>query len=212
MNKTPETQPETAINNIVYQKIFIGGISSQLIPARLEKIFIEAIKFYDCPQCDIVTVQCFPGYGFIILKNITEENLLALIENIQLSYNGQRLHMKKALGRNEVNLDQITNRKKKILVKDLTHDITGLELENYFKKIGPLDKCYVAYSPDNGQHRGFGFVTFQNEEDSKKAIKAIHHSINGVRVTCCTNYTKQEVKNHKKNAKLDEKKKQETKP
>lgn len=196
MTDASDQQPKEP--NTSYQKLFIGGISAKLTSSRLESIFYSALDAKDCPHYKIVAVQCFTGYGFLILKDITEDDLDILISKINLSYNGYKLQVKKAIDRNQANINEVLNREKKVLVKNLTSDITETELFNYFSRIAPIVKCYVAFSPLTSEHRGFGFIIFENEKDAHKIINMKTHSLNGIEVTCCVNYTQDEVKNYKK--------------
>jgi ribosomal protein S18 len=50
-------------------------------------------------------------------------------------------------------------------------------LTEYFSKVGTVSSCRVMREGPGGRSRGFGFVEFSSEEETKKAIKELDGSV-----------------------------------
>jgi len=59
---------------------------------------------------------------------------------------------------------------KKLFVGGLSWDTTDDGLRQAFTSFGEITEAKVITDRDTGRSRGFGFVTFTQDEDAKKAI------------------------------------------
>lgn len=59
---------------------------------------------------------------------------------------------------------------KKIYIGNLPWSITKVKLEDLFSPFGELEDALVVANKYTGRSRGFGFVTFKDEESAKKAM------------------------------------------
>lgn len=60
--------------------------------------------------------------------------------------------------------------KQNLFIGSLAYATTDDSLKEFFEQIGEVERAKVATDRDTGRSRGFGFVTFVNEEDNQKAI------------------------------------------
>ncbi len=60
--------------------------------------------------------------------------------------------------------------KKKLYVGNLSYDTNDEGLKEAFGKAGEIEEAVVITDKMSGRSKGFGFVTFVNEDDAKKAI------------------------------------------
>jgi len=58
----------------------------------------------------------------------------------------------------------------KLYVGGLSWGTSNAGLEKAFSSFGEIQEAKVIMDRDTGRSRGFGFVTFVNEEDAKKAL------------------------------------------
>ncbi len=58
---------------------------------------------------------------------------------------------------------------KKLYVGNLSWDTTDRGLQQAFERFGALTEVKIVTDRDTGRSRGFGFVTFSNEEDARSA-------------------------------------------
>ena len=64
----------------------------------------------------------------------------------------------------------------KVFVGNLSYDCCEENLMEFFGTCGRIDDAVIIKDRDTGRSRGFGFVTFELEEDAQKAIKQLHDS------------------------------------
>ncbi len=65
---------------------------------------------------------------------------------------------------------------KKIFVGSLSWNTTSAELQNAFAACGDVVEAKVVTDRDTGRSRGFGFVTFQDEQGATSAIETLDGS------------------------------------
>lgn len=63
---------------------------------------------------------------------------------------------------------------KKLFVANLPWSVNNEGLKDMFSKFGEVMEAEVISDRTSGRSKGFGFVTFQNEEDAKKAIEEMN--------------------------------------
>ena len=65
---------------------------------------------------------------------------------------------------------------KKLFVGGLSWNTRSDELRNAFAACGQVAEAKVITDRDTGRSRGFGFVTYENEEDAARAIETLDGS------------------------------------
>lgn len=69
---------------------------------------------------------------------------------------------------------------KKLFVGNLAWETTAEDLQQAFEKFGAISDSFVAKDKFSGRSRGFGFVTFDNDEDADRAKEENHDvEVNG---------------------------------
>lgn len=64
--------------------------------------------------------------------------------------------------------------KQNLFVGSLAYATTDDGLREFFEQIGEVERASVAKDRDTNRSRGFGFVTFVNEEDNQKAVDQLN--------------------------------------
>lgn len=59
----------------------------------------------------------------------------------------------------------------KLFVGNLSWGISSQGLQEAFEPFGPITDAVVISDRDTGRSRGFGFVTFENDDDAESAMK-----------------------------------------
>jgi RNA recognition motif-containing protein len=62
---------------------------------------------------------------------------------------------------------------KKLFVGSLSWNINDQGLREAFEPFGEINEAVVITDRDSGRSRGFGFVTFEDDEAADKAISAL---------------------------------------
>lgn len=64
--------------------------------------------------------------------------------------------------------------KNKLYVGNLSYSMDDASLEQTFAEFGTITEAKVITDKFSGRSKGFGFVTFDNEDSAKKAIEAMN--------------------------------------
>ena len=75
------------------------------------------------------------------------------------------------------------NTLRKVFVGGIQSETSDQQFKNYFETFGPLDDCIHIRNKETKASKGFGFVTFTNDDDVDKCIAAKPHMINGKEVS-----------------------------
>jgi len=73
----------------------------------------------------------------------------------------------------------------KLFVGGLSYSTTQDTLRQAFEQYGPVTEAIVILDRETGRSRGFGFVTYTNEEHGKAAIEALNGSMLDGRAIRC---------------------------
>lgn len=69
---------------------------------------------------------------------------------------------------------------KKLFVGNIEWGASEDDLKALFAEHGEVEEVVIVKDKFSGRSKGFGFVTFANEEDADKAIAALNdHEVNG---------------------------------
>jgi len=70
----------------------------------------------------------------------------------------------------------------KIFIGNLEHHTDEVDLEEHFKRYGPLEDVYVPRDQRNRSNRGYAFITFQDRRDAEDACTEDGVDLNGRRI------------------------------
>jgi len=69
---------------------------------------------------------------------------------------------------------------KKLFVGNISWGVSDEQLQELFAQHGEVEESIILKDKFSGRSRGFGFVTFVNDEDAEKAIEALNdHELDG---------------------------------
>merc|ERR1711936_1330823 len=74
---------------------------------------------------------------------------------------------------------KLTLRTRKIFVGGLSATTSLEDIKNYFEQFSKVKEAMLAFDKVTNRHRGFGFVTFDNEDVVDKICEIHFHEING---------------------------------
>ena len=73
---------------------------------------------------------------------------------------------------------------RKVFVGGVSQETNSQELLEYFSQFGKVLECSLQMDNNTKRHRGFAFVTYENEENSARVVKKHHHVIKNKTVEC----------------------------
>lgn len=73
---------------------------------------------------------------------------------------------------------------KKLYVGNIEWSVTEEQLKEGFAEFGEVEEVIIIKDKMTGRSKGFGFVTFVNDEDADKAVEGTHGAeLNGRELT-----------------------------
>ena len=94
---------------------------------------------------------------------------------------GKKIDPKHATPKNRA---KVGNRTKKIFVGGVSQDTSSEEVKAYFSQFGKVEETVMLMDQQTKRHRGFGFVTFENEDVVDRVCEIHFHTIKNKKVEC----------------------------
>lgn len=94
---------------------------------------------------------------------------------------GKKIDPKHATPKNRA---KQANRTKKIFVGGVSQDTSSDEVKAYFNQFGKVEETVMLMDQQTKRHRGFGFVTFENEDVVDRVCEIHFHTIKNKKVEC----------------------------
>lgn len=156
-------------------KMFIGGLSWQTTPESIREYFS---LFGDLAEVMVMkdpATRRSRGFGFI---TFCEPSSVEKVLSIPVHHlDGKNVEPKVAVPR-KTN-PKLVMRTKKIFVGGLSATTSLEDVKAYFEQFSKVKDAMLAYDKVTNRHRGFGFVTFDNDEVVDKICEIHFHEING---------------------------------
>jgi len=157
------------------QKLFVGGIPFSVDNKLLKQEFskfgsIKKALVIKCPRS-----RKSKGYGFVIFDEI--ESLEKALDN-DVVIAGKLVDCHTAENKSTLKSANQSLMRRKIFVGGLPQDLNREQLAEYFSKFGSVQESRILYDGKNGKSRGFGFITFEDEDDVMSVLQIKSHIIN----------------------------------
>ncbi|GAB2294341.1 hypothetical protein Dimus_028551 [Dionaea muscipula] len=173
-------------------KIFIGGISWETSEEKLKEYFGQ---YGDVLQTNIMkdkTTNRPRGFGFVLFA---DPSVVDAVLRDQHTIDGRTVDVKRALSKEEQNTSRAGNinggrnfgsggnpRTKKIFVGGLPATLTEDGFRQYFENYGHVTDVVIMYDQNTQRPRGFGFISFDNEDAVERVLHKTFHDLNGKQV------------------------------
>ena len=165
-----------SFDNLSGQKIFIGGLSPHTTQDSLYSHFFAFGSIKDCILMLDKTSGRSRCFGFVTME---DSALIDLILSHDQIIDGKKADCNIAVP------NQNSFRTKKVFVGGLPLDITDELFREFFEQFGSLEDSVVMLDRDTGRPRGFGFITFFDEDSTEKVLENYEKNcINGKWIDC----------------------------
>ncbi|KAL9228246.1 hypothetical protein vseg_003848 [Gypsophila vaccaria] len=169
-------------------KLFIGGITRDTTEDTLRDHFS---KYGDVTHAVVMHDKLTGrprGFAFVVFNDHSALHSSLLDQH---TIDGRLVEVKRALSREEQStMRQETsndgrgsggggNRTKKIFVGGLPPSVTEEGFRQYFENFGHVTDAVIMYDQTTQRPRGFGFVSFDTEEEVERVLQKNFHDLNG---------------------------------
>merc|ERR1719242_1856252 len=159
-------------------KLFVGGLSWQTTPDKLRDYFGQFGTVTDVLVMKDPVTQRSRGFGFITFSS--PEAVDRVLSVPSHSLDGKKIDPKHATPKSKSK----ANKTKKIFVGGVSQETSADEVKAYFNQFGKVEEAVMLMDQQTKRHRGFGFVTFENEDVVDRVCEIHFHTIKNKKVEC----------------------------
>lgn len=163
-------------------KIFVGGLTWNTTKEMLYNEFSKYGEIVDSIVMKNPETGNSRGFGFVTYKeNSSAENAVATGSH---KIDGKIVDVKLCnprLAAQQRNTKQKSDNCK-VFVGGLPHGVTDDQITQFFSRYGPVKEFKMMYDENKQRPRGFGFITFELEENANQVLQEHYIQFNGKQI------------------------------
>jgi len=175
-------------------KIFVGGLSWDTDQDSLQNYFGQFGEITDCCVMKNQQTGKSRGFGFVTFKDPSTVDVIISSKNHQIDNRSVDAKACNARGSTPKTGGRggygggggggMTGRTTKIFVGGLPNGADEDTIKDAFSRFGNVTEVVIMFDHDKQRSRGFGFLTFDNEESVEQACGQHYVDVNGKQVEC----------------------------
>eukprot|EP01122_Echinamoeba_exundans_P011278 TRINITY_DN4430_c0_g1_i1.p1 TRINITY_DN4430_c0_g1~~TRINITY_DN4430_c0_g1_i1.p1 ORF type:complete len:433 (-),score=102.57 TRINITY_DN4430_c0_g1_i1:525-1823(-) len=156
-------------------KIFVGGLSWTTNEDALREHFSNFGAIDEVMIMRDKATGRSRGFAFVTFKD--GDSLERALQSPHHQLDGRQIEAKRAIPKAE-----IASKTKKIFVGGVPHTVNDEQFREFFLRFGEITEALIMRDRASNKSRGFGFVTFSNEDSVDKVFAAGQLQIQGKHV------------------------------
>ncbi|ESO09359.1 hypothetical protein HELRODRAFT_73357, partial [Helobdella robusta] len=165
-------------------KIFIGGLCWQTTAETLKNYFAKFGEISDCTIMKDLVTKRSRGFGFVNFSNT--DSVEKVLNSGPHTIDEKVVDAKVAVPRPKAGngSSKVMTKTRKIFVGGLSAPTTAEDIRRYFESFGTVTEAVLMIDKQTHRHRGFGFVTFEEDDVAELVCQKPFHEINNKMVEC----------------------------
>ncbi|XP_069679914.1 heterogeneous nuclear ribonucleoprotein 27C isoform X5 [Periplaneta americana] len=165
--------------NIIHEKLFVGGLSWETTQENLQRYFSRYGEVIDCVVMKNSESGRSRGFGFVTFSD--PANVSLVLQNGPHQLDGRTIDPKPCNPRS-LQKPKRSNSYPKVFLGGLPSNITETDLRTYFTRFGKVMEVVIMYDQEKKKSRGFGFLSFEDDEAVDRCVAEHFINLNGKQV------------------------------
>lgn len=160
-------------------KLFVGGLSWETSQDNLQRYFSRYGEVIDCVVMKNSESGRSRGFGFVTFAD--PANVAIVLQNGPHTLDGRTIDPKPCNPRT-LQKPKRGGGYPKVFLGGLPSNVTETDLRTYFTRFGKVMEVVIMYDQEKKKSRGFGFLSFEDEESVDRCVAEHFINLNGKQV------------------------------
>lgn len=170
---------KTEIDSDDKGKLFVGGLSWETTQENLQRYFSRYGDVIDCVVMKNSESGRSRGFGFVTFSD--PANVSLVLQSGPHQLDGRTIDPKPCNPRS-LQKPKRSNSYPKVFLGGLPSNITETDLRQYFQRFGKVMEVVIMYDQEKKKSRGFGFLSFEDDEAVDRCVAEHFINLNGKQV------------------------------
>ncbi|XP_054285563.1 heterogeneous nuclear ribonucleoprotein 27C isoform X4 [Macrosteles quadrilineatus] len=160
-------------------KLFVGGLSWETTQENLQRYFSRYGEVIDCVVMKNSESGRSRGFGFVTFAD--PANVTLVLQNGPHQLDGRTIDPKPCNPRT-LQKPKRSSSYPKVFLGGLPSNVTETDLRTYFMRFGKVMEVVIMYDQEKKKSRGFGFLSFEDEESVERCVSEHFVNLSGKQV------------------------------